>query len=99
MHGVLDALVAAATAYVARHRFAYLVVRGFWVVHQQSGRLHDLASLAKTALRHVDLTPGFLHGMIAGGVQALDGGDLAPPGIGNRSDAGALGLLVHDNGA
>src|SRR3954463_8991900 len=99
MHGVLDALVTAATADVARHRFADLVVGGFWIVHQQRGRLHDLAGLAIAALRDIDLAPGLLHRVIAGRVQALDGGDVAAGHVGNRGDAGAYGLLVDDDGA
>ncbi len=77
MNGVLDALVTAAAADVARHRFPYLVMGGFWIFREQCGRLHDLPGLAKAALRDVDLPPGFLNSVIAGGVEAFDGGDLA----------------------
>src|SRR5690348_15482624 len=99
MHGVLDALVTAAAADVTRHRFAYLVMRGFWIVHQQRGRLHDLTGLAEAALRHIDLAPGLLNGMVAGRMQAFDGGDLPARGIGEGRDAGTDRLLVHDHGA
>src|SRR6266481_4637747 len=58
MDRVFDALVTAAAADVARHRFAYLVVGGFWVFHQQCGGLHDLADLAIAALRDISLAPG-----------------------------------------
>src|SRR5258708_29493603 len=96
MHGVFDALVTAAAADVARHRFADLVVGGFWIVHQQRGRLHDLACLAITALRDVDLAPGLLHRVIAGRVQAFDGGDVAAGHVVNRGVAGAYGLIFDD---
>src|SRR5262245_19296155 len=99
MHGVFDALVTAAAADVARHRFAYLVMGRFWIFRQQRGRLHDLASLAEAALRHVDLPPRLLDGVIAGGMEALDGSNLPAGGIGDGGDAGAHGLLVDDDGA
>src|SRR5260370_27088154 len=99
MHRVFDALVTAAAADVARHRFAYLVVAGFRIVHQQGRGLHDLAGLAIAALRDVDLTPGFLYRVIAGGVKAFYGGDFAADHVGNRGDAGAHGLLVDDDRA
>src|SRR5262249_37036273 len=99
MHGVLDALVTAATADVARHRFPYLVMGGFWIVHQERGGLHDLPRLAKAALRHVDLPPSLLNGMIAGGVEAVDGGNLPAGGVGDGGDAGAHGLLVQEDRA
>jgi hypothetical protein len=44
MHGVLDALVTAASADVARHRFADLVVGRLWIFRQQRGRLHRPSS-------------------------------------------------------
>ena len=44
-------------------------------LRRQQGRgLHDLAGLAVAALRHADVAPGDLHGMLALGVQALDRG-------------------------
>ena len=68
MHGVLDALVTAAPADITRHRFADLVMRGFWIFCEQRSRLHDLTGLAITALGDVDLPPCFLNGVIAGRV-------------------------------
>ena len=99
MHGVFDALVAATAADVAGHGLADLVARGFWIVHQQRRRLHDLAGLAEAALRDVELAPGLLYRVIAGRVQPFDGGDVAAGGVGNRGDAGAHRLLVDDDGA
>src|ERR1700730_7773959 len=99
MDRVLDALVTAAAADVARHRFAYLIVGGFWIVHQQGCGLHDLAGLAITALRDIDLTPRFLNRVIPRGMKAFDGGDLAADHVGNRGDAGAHGLIVDESGA
>ena len=54
MDGVFDALVGAAAADIARHRFTYLVTRRFWILDQQRSRLHDLTGLAIAALRDVD---------------------------------------------
>src|ERR1700731_4769209 len=98
MHRVFDALVTSAAADVARHRFAYLIVTGLWIIHQQRSCLHDLPGLAIAALRHIDLPPRFLNGVIAGRMQAFDGSDVAVGGIRDGSDAGADGLLVHDHG-
>src|SRR5215831_16177757 len=99
MDGVLDALVAAAAADVAGHRFADLLMRRFWIVHQQRGGLHDLTGLAEAALGNVDLAPGFLDGMIAGRMQPFDRRDLAPGDVVDRGDAGAYGFLVDDDRA
>src|SRR5579871_1106141 len=97
--GIFDALVTAASTNVAGHRFTDLVVTGFWIFHQQRCGLHDLAGLAEAALRHVFLAPRFLHRVIAGRVQSLDGRDLASGDIGHRRDAGANRLLVDNHGA
>ena len=42
---------------------------------QHGGRLHDLAALAVSALRHVAGLPGFLQRMVAGRAEPFDGGD------------------------
>src|ERR1700686_673698 len=99
MNRVFDALVAAAAADIARHRFADLVVGWLRIVHEQCGGLHDLAGLAIAALRHVELPPGLLYGVIARGVKALDRRHLAIDHVGNRRDAGAHRLLIRDDGA
>jgi hypothetical protein len=97
--GVFDALVTAAAADVARHRFTYLVVGGFGILREKGGGLHDLAGLAVTALRHIDLTPSLLDGVVAGGMKAFDRRHFPAGRIGNGSDAGTYGLLVNDYGA
>ena len=61
MHCVFDALVTAAAADIARHRFAYLVMGRLWIIRQQRGGLHDLTGLAEAALRDIDLAPGLLY--------------------------------------
>ena len=99
MDGVFDALVAAAPADVPGHGFADLVVRRFGILDQQRRCLHDLAGLAKAALRHVELPPGYLHGMITIWMKAFDSGDLAAADIGHGGDAGAHRLLVDHDGA
>jgi hypothetical protein len=99
MDRVFYALVTAAAADVARHRFAYLIVGGFWIFGEKCCGLHDLAGLAVTALGHIDLAPGFLNRMVAGGVKALDGSDFAVDHVGDRGDAGADGLLVDNHRA
>src|SRR5258708_39447422 len=99
MDGVLGGLVTAAAGDVARHRFAYLVVRGFGIFHQQCRGLHDLAGLAIAALRDISLAPGLLNRVIARRMKAFDGRDLSVDHVRNRGDAGAYGLLVDDNRA
>src|SRR5258707_2966441 len=99
MDRVFDALVTTAAADVARHRFAYLVVRGFGIFHQECRGLHDLAGLAITALRDISLAPSLLNRVIARGMKAFDGRDLSVDHVRNRGDAGAYGLLVDDNRA
>ena len=89
MNRVLDALVTAATADIARHRLAYLIVRGFWIIYQQRRCLHDLADLAKAALRDIELAPSLLHRVIAGRMKTFDRRDLPADHIGYRGDAGA----------
>src|ERR1700756_4168423 len=98
MHCVFDALVTAAAADVAGHRFNYLVVGRFWILYQQRGGLHDLPDLAIAALRDVELAPSLLNRVIAGRVQAFDRRDLPPDHVGNRGDTGAHGLLVDNDG-
>src|SRR5882724_1330853 len=98
MHGIFDALVAAAAADVTGHGFADLVVGRLRIFVQKGRRLHDLAGLAIAALRDVDLTPSLLNRMIAGRVHSFDGGDLAADDVGDRRYAGAHRLLVdHDS--
>jgi hypothetical protein len=99
MDGVFDALIAAAAADISRHRLAYLIVVGFGIFHQQCRGLHDLAGLAIAALRDIYLAPCLLYRVIAGGMQALDGRDLAVDHIGDRGDAGANSLFVDNDSA
>ena len=99
MDCVFDALIAAATADIARQRFAYLIVVRSWIFDEECGGLHDLAGLAKAALRDIKLTPGFLDRVIASRMKALDGRNLPADHVRNRGDAGANGLLVDDNSA
>ena len=99
MHGIFDALISAATADVARHRFAYLVLAGLWIFGEERYGLHDLADLAIAALRDIDLTPGLLDRVISSWMKSLDRRDLAADHVGNRRDAGARCLLVDDHRA
>src|SRR6266540_5216774 len=99
MDRVFDALIAAAAADIARHRLAYLIVRGFRIFQQQRGGLHDLADLAKAALRNIELAPGLLNRVIARRMKTFDRRDLPIDRVGNRRDAGAYRLLVDDHGA
>jgi hypothetical protein len=99
MDGVFDSLVTATAADVTGHRFAYLIVVGFWIFDQQGCGLHDLASLAEPALWDIQLAPGLLHRVIPGAMKTFDCRNLAVDHVGNRGYAGANGLLVDNNGA
>src|SRR5271163_4148350 len=99
MDRVFDALVTAAAADITRHRFAYLIASWLWIFHQQCCGLHDLAGLAIAALRNIDLAPGLLNRMITRRMQAFDRRNLSAGHVGDRGDAGAYGLLVHDHRA
>src|SRR5581483_4676511 len=72
-NGRVDALIAAAAAEVAGHGAGDLRVGGRRLLRQKRGGVHDLPRLAVAALRHADVAPGNLHGMLVGRVQALDG--------------------------
>jgi hypothetical protein len=96
---VFDALIAAAAADIARHRLAYLIVRRFRIIEQQRSRLHDLADLAKAALRDIELAPSLLNRVITRRMKTLDRRNLPIDHVGNRRNAGAYRLLVDDNGA
>ena len=87
MDRVFDALVTAAAADITRHRLAYLIVVGFWIFDQQGCGLHDLAGLAKSALRDIELAPGLLHRVVPGGMKTFDCRDLPVDHVGNRGDA------------
>src|SRR3984957_2110917 len=75
LDGGANALIGPAAADVAVHRAVDVGVSRMRRLLQQRDRLHDLASLAIAALRHVDSAPGLLHGMIPFRVQAFDRGD------------------------
>jgi hypothetical protein len=96
---VLDALIGPTTTDVAGHGLPYLIVRRSRVFQKEGGCLHDLAGLTIAALRHVQLSPGFLNRMIAGGMKAFDGRDFTICDIGDGCDAGPNGLFVDNDGA
>jgi hypothetical protein len=99
MDGVFDALITAAPANITRHRFAYLIVSGFGIFHEECGGLHNLAGLAITALRNISLAPSLLNRVITRGMKALDCRDLSIDNVRNRSDARTHRLLIDNNGA
>ena len=56
-----DSLIAAAPADIADHAVNNFLVRRVRIVGDQGRGLHDLAALAKSALRHVQFAPRRLH--------------------------------------
>src|SRR5215475_12367746 len=100
VHGGPDALVGPAATDVG-HRIVDFLVGRVRVLPQQRDGGHDLAGLAVAALGHVQRHPGFLHGVRAGGRQALDGDDPVRglhAGHGNGTGADDLAVEVHRAG-
>src|SRR4029077_3110339 len=97
----MNALIAAATAQIARHRGINLGVRGRWGFGKQGSGVHDLAGLAVVALRHAEIAPRDLHGVIAAGVKALDRDYLFAGDLRHLNPAGTrcLAVDVHRTGA
>src|SRR5258708_39214261 len=60
MNRLADALVGSAPADIAAHKIIDFVVGRTCFLRKQRGSGHDLAALAITTLRHVDLHPGLL---------------------------------------
>src|SRR3989442_14403083 len=95
-----DAIVGAATAYVAAHGAFDFGVGGALYLGEQRRGAHDLARLAVTALRHVVRDPGLLqHSAFLGVADALDRRDSLASSRAERRRAGSRGLSVHVNGA
>src|SRR4029453_6575659 len=61
-------------AKIASHRAVDLIVVRTWVALEQRRGRHDLARLAVTALRHIELAPGLLQRVCSCGIKALDRG-------------------------
>src|ERR1700731_4461382 len=95
----MDALITAASTDVAVHGLVDLLVGRRRRLCQQRRRLHDLAGLAVAALRHADIAPGDLDGMLALGVEPLDGHDRLAGDVRHRDAAGAHRLTVEMNRA
>src|SRR5580704_14142372 len=99
--GAEDARIGPAAADIAVHVANDVVAARSLVGRQQCGGLHDLAGLAITALRHLQIEPGLLQWMVAIGRQALDGGDVPARHHRHRRLARAhrLAVEMHRAGA
>src|SRR5258708_11324797 len=60
-YGSSNAIVGAASAYIAGHRVVYLRVRRAWIARQQRNCRHDLPRLTISALNDVMIEPSLLH--------------------------------------
>src|SRR6185369_17055073 len=94
-----NALIRPAAADVAVHRLIDVVVARTLGLFQQRRGLHDLASLAIAALRHVGGAPRLLHRMIALRIEALDRRHRAAIDIAHGGDARAYRVAVEMNRA
>jgi hypothetical protein len=95
----VDALIATAPAQIAGHAAGDVGVGRRRLLGEQRRRIHDLAGLAIAALRHAEVAPGDLHGVLALGVQALDGDDRLGCRRRHRRRAGADRIAVEMHGA
>ena len=96
---VRHAWVGAAATELAVPRGVDLLVGRLRRVLQQAGGLHDLAGLTEATLRHVDLAPGHLQRMFAGGVESFDRGNRRVLEVRHRQLAGAGRLSADVHGA
>ena len=68
-----DPVIGGAPADIAGHCRVDVFVGRFRNFGQQGCRRHDLTGLAVSALDHIQLSPGSLHGLGCGAIDALDG--------------------------
>ena len=92
-----DAWIGAAAADVSAHGGVDQLVVRIRVRFEERRGGHDLAGLAETALRHAELDPGLLAGVIP--AETLDGCDLGEVGHTDVDRAGAHGPAVEVDGA
>jgi len=98
--GGLDAVVGAAAADVADHRFFNLLVAGVRVGLEQRCRRHDLPTLAETALGDRRVEPGLLDDFADWiGMQVVDGADILTDDGTDGRDATACRSPFDMNGA
>jgi hypothetical protein len=97
--GGAHAGVGATTANVG-HRGIDVFIGGFGLFLEQGYCSEHLAALAVTALRHLVVDPGLLHGVQAALVgQAFDGDDLLPRSTRDRVSTRAHRLTIEQDGA
>src|SRR5712664_2927128 len=85
-YGSSNAIVGAASAYIAGHRVVYLRVRRAWIARQQRSCRHDLPRLTISALNDVMIEPGPLH--IPASRSLADGFDSSHCGLPDTVDRG-----------
>src|SRR5271156_585888 len=95
LDGGANALIGPTAANVAVHRTIDVGVGGMRALFQKRRGLHDLASLAVAALRHVERPPSCLNGVIPLRVKALDGGDRLGVRVADRGHARSDGLAIE----
>src|ERR1700730_7510771 len=95
----MNALIATAPTEVAGHGAVDLSVTRRRLLRQKGRGLHDLSRLAVAALRHAEVSPRHLHGMVPLRIEAFNGRDRAPCNVRHDDTAGANGLTIHMDGA
>ena len=97
MNRLTDALIRSAAANISLHAFVNVLIGGRRLLFEQRRSLHNLATLAVATLRHVDLFPSPLDGVIAVGAQSFDGKHIFAGGRAHLCDATALRRAVYMN--
>src|SRR5579864_137269 len=92
-----NALVGAATANVARHRFINLSVGGLRMLRDQSGGGHNLPGLAISALWNIQFNPRLLHRVASVRGKPFNGDDLFPCDTRNGSNTRPSWLPIDMN--
>src|ERR1700745_126357 len=87
LDGAADADVGHTPTQVACHHRIDVLVSWIWIILEQGSRLHDLAGLAVTALRNLQIDPCGLQRMAPIGIESFDGRDFGAGDCAHRGDA------------
>ena len=99
MDSLPDARIGSAATQVTIHGHVDVLIGWIGMFGEQGRGRHDLASLAVSALWHVDFHPGLLQWMLSIRRQSFDCRDLFSVYLRNRRDARAFNSSIDVNGA
>src|SRR5882757_2604041 len=97
-YGSSNAVVGAASAYIAGHRVVYLRLRRAWIARQQRSCRHDLPRLTISALNDVMIEPSPLHLLASRSLaDGFDSSHCGLPDTVDRGDARSCRRAVYVN--